>query len=106
MRQRGMHDSSDPAGLTRGGFRYFPVLAAKPHIPDYAPDSYAIRFIGYEEYVKQYRLNPIAPGATDVAEHAAGIAWKLQGADPLASTFVVLSLNLLDPVLEAIQVPQ
>jgi hypothetical protein len=43
---------------------------------------------------------------SDVAEHAAGIAWKLQGADPMASTFVVLSLNLLDPVLDAMQVPQ
>ena len=34
------------------------------------------------------------------------IAWKLQGADPLARVLVVLSLNLLDPVLDAMEKPQ
>ena len=38
--------------------------------------------------------------------HAAAMAWKLQGADPLASICVVLSLNMLDPLLDAMQVPQ
>src|SRR5579871_6893818 len=33
------------------------------------------------------------------------MAWKLQGADPLASVFVVVSLNLLDPVLDAMESP-
>src|SRR5262249_48893268 len=42
----------------------------------------------------------------EIATHAAGIAWKLQGADPLASVLVVVSLNLLDPVLDAMEHPQ
>src|SRR6266849_5047956 len=42
----------------------------------------------------------------DIAAHAGGMAWKLQGSDPLAHVFVVVSLNLLDPVLDAMEVPQ
>jgi hypothetical protein len=34
------------------------------------------------------------------------MAWKLQGADPLASVLAVVSLNLLDPLLDAMEVPQ
>jgi len=34
------------------------------------------------------------------------MAWKLQGSDPLARVLVVLSLNLLDPVLDAMETPQ
>ncbi len=42
----------------------------------------------------------------ELARHAAGIAWKLQGTDPLARVLVVVSLNLLDPVLDAMEEPQ
>jgi hypothetical protein len=42
----------------------------------------------------------------ELARHAAGIAWKLQGIDPLAEAMVVISLNLLDPVLDAMEEPQ
>ncbi len=42
----------------------------------------------------------------EIARHASGIAWKLQGADPLASVFFVVSLNLMDPVLDAMESPQ
>ena len=35
-----------------------------------------------------------------------GIAWKLQGADPAARVMVVISLNMLDPVLDAMEAPQ
>ena len=38
--------------------------------------------------------------------HAAGIAWKLQGTDPSSSVLVVVSLNLLDPLLDAMEEPQ
>jgi hypothetical protein len=34
------------------------------------------------------------------------MAWKLQGADPLASVLAVVSLNLLDPLLDAMELPQ
>ncbi len=83
-----------------------PDLAPKPHLQDYAPDPYSIHFIGYDKYVEQYRLNPPMLHGTGVSEHAAGIAWKLQGADPSANTFVVTSLNLVDAVLEAVEIPQ
>ncbi|MGH9629819.1 MAG: hypothetical protein ACRD7E_16000, partial [Bryobacteraceae bacterium] len=82
-----------------------PELSVKPHLPDNAPDPYSIRFIGYDKYVESYRLHPRERNR-NVEEHAAGIAWKLQGADPLASVFVVVSLNLLDAVLDAMQMPQ
>ena len=34
------------------------------------------------------------------------MAWKLQGADPEARVVVVVSLNLLDPLLDAMETPQ
>ena len=83
-----------------------PDLGAKPHLQDNAPDPYSIHFIGYKKYVEIYRLNPPAELDPDVIEYAAGIAWKLQGADPSVNTFVVISLNLLDPVMDAMQIPQ
>src|SRR5205807_6849857 len=46
------------------------------------------------------------PRSEDIARHAAGIAWKLQGANPEARVFVVVGLNLLDPVLDAMEIPQ
>ena len=46
------------------------------------------------------------PRSGKIAEHAAGIAWKLQGANPLGNVLVVVSLNLLDPVLDAMEQPQ
>ncbi len=82
-----------------------PDLSDRPHVPDRYPDPYAIRRIGFEKYVEAYRLWP-QPREAEVHEHAAGVAWKLQGADPLARIAVVLSLNLLDPVLDAMEEPQ
>ena len=34
------------------------------------------------------------------------MAWKLQGADPLGQTCVVVSLAMLDPLLDAMETPQ
>lgn len=82
-----------------------PNLADRPHLPDHYPDPYSIRSISVEKYVESYRLWPQAR-SEEVAAHAAGMAWKLQGADPLASLLVVVSLNLLDPLLDAMEVPQ
>jgi hypothetical protein len=82
-----------------------PDLTTKPHIADSAPDPYSIRYVGYDTYVEQYRLHP-RTRSSEAAAHAAGIAWKLQGADPLATVFVVLSLNMLEPVLDAMEHPQ
>jgi hypothetical protein len=82
-----------------------PEAAERPHVKDAYPDPYAIRHIGLDRYVGAYRLFPQAR-TEEIARHAAGIAWKLQGADPEASVFVVISLNLLDAVMEAMEAPQ
>jgi hypothetical protein len=82
-----------------------PDSGDRPHLPDLYPDPYAIHYIGVAKYIEAYRIHPQERNE-EIAAHAAGIAWKLQGVDPLAEVFVVLSLNLLDPVLDAMEVPQ
>ena len=77
-----------------------PDSGRRPHLKDAYPDPYSIRHIGLEKYVEAYRVYP-QPRSDEISAHAAGIAWKLQGADPLARVLVVVSLNLLDPVLDA-----
>jgi hypothetical protein len=77
----------------------------RPHFTGVYPDSYALCFTSIEKYVEAYRLFP-QPRSEQMERHAGGIAWKLQGADPMASVMVVLSLNLLDPVLDAMETPQ
>ena len=52
--------------------------------------------------MEAYRVYP-QERSDEIARHADGIAWKLQGADPLARVMVVVSLNLLDPVLDAME---
>ena len=82
-----------------------PDAGHRPHLKDAYPDPYAMRHIGLERYIEAYRVYP-QPRSEEIARHAAGIAWKLQGADPLANVLVVISLNLLDPVLDAMEEPQ
>jgi hypothetical protein len=82
-----------------------PDANERPHVEDRYPDTYALNTISTEQYVEAYRLHPQAR-SEEVERHADGIAWKLQGADPTATTLVVLSLNLLDPVLDAMERPQ
>src|SRR5207249_5391957 len=82
-----------------------PDSGERPHLKDAYPDPYSIRHIGLEKYVEAYRVYP-QPRSDEIAAHAAGIAWKLQGADPMARVFFVISLNLLDPVLDAMEEPQ
>jgi hypothetical protein len=82
-----------------------PDVGERPHLPDSYPDPYAISQIGIDPYVEAYRVYP-QERSDEIARHASGIAWKLQGADPLARVFFVISLNLLDPVLDAMQSPQ
>ena len=82
-----------------------PDAGDRPHLPDTYPDPYSIRYIGIEKYIEAYRIHPQERN-DEIAAHAAGMAWKLQGSDPLASVFVVVSLNLLDPLLDAMEAPQ
>jgi len=82
-----------------------PDVGDRPHLSDLYPDSYAVRRLGYSGYIESYRRNP-QPSSFELQRHAGGIAWKLQSCDPLADVMVVMSLNLLDPVLDAMQQPQ
>src|SRR5579871_2462903 len=82
-----------------------PDVTDRPHLPDVYPDPYSIHFVGMDKYVESYRVHP-QERSGEIAEHAAGLAWKLQGSDPLADVFVVVSLNLLDPLLDAMEAPQ
>jgi hypothetical protein len=82
-----------------------PEAGRRPHLKDTYPDPYAIGYIGVARYIEAYRVYPQSR-SPELSLHAQGIAWKLQGANPLATVFVVVSLNLLDPVLDAMEEPQ
>jgi hypothetical protein len=79
--------------------------APRPHVASSYPDPYAIRHIGWDRYVEAYRLRP-QPRTPAIEAHAAAMAWKLQGADPFAPVAVVVSLNMLNPLLDAMETPQ
>jgi hypothetical protein len=82
-----------------------PDAIDRPHLPDLYPDTYALRAIGYEAYVDAYRLHP-QPRNDELSEHANAIAYRLQGTDPTRPTHVIIGLNLLDAVLDAMERPQ
>jgi len=82
-----------------------PDTGERPHVEDFYPDPYAVRRVGYDKYVERYRLFPRPPSKTLYA-YAEGMAWKLQGANPEAPVLAVVSLNLLEPLLEAMERPQ
>src|SRR5207237_2454119 len=82
-----------------------PAVRATPHLPHLYPDTYSIPHIGLEKYIEAYRVYP-QERTEEVDAHASAMAWKLQGSDPLARVLVVVSLNLLDPLLYAMEVPQ
>jgi hypothetical protein len=82
-----------------------PDSAERPHLPDTYPDSYSVRRIGMDAYIEAYRVWP-QTRTDEVSAHAAAMAWKLQGADPSQRVVVVVSLNLLDPLLDAMETPQ
>ena len=82
-----------------------PDSTERPHLADTYPDTFALSSIPLESYVEAYRVYP-QPRTDETARFAEAIAWKLQGADPFARVMVVVSLNLLDPVLDAMEQPQ
>ncbi len=82
-----------------------PALQDRPHVAAQYPDPYAVRRIGLDKYTEAYRLQP-PPRDQELEAHGAGMAWRLQGADPFAETLIVVSFNLLDPLLDAMQIPQ
>ncbi len=82
-----------------------PSLGQRPHVADSYPDPYSIHAIGRRNYVEQWRLNRVDRSA-EMEKHAAGMAYRLQGTDPFATVLVVVSLNLLDALLDAMEKPQ
>jgi len=82
-----------------------PDSTGRPHISDTYPDTYALTSIPLDQYVEAYRVYP-QPRTPEIEQFAEGIAWKLQGSDPSANVLVVISLNVLDPVLDAMERPQ
>jgi len=82
-----------------------PDSIERPHLPDTYPDTYSIRRIGLEKYIEAYRVWP-QTRTEEVSAHASAMAWKLQGADPSAKVLVIVALNLLDPLLDAMESPQ
>ncbi len=69
------------------------------------PDTASIEYIGFGRFVDEYRVS--RSGSSHVNEESAkAMGWKLQGAFPFASVCVVVSLHSLDPLLDAMDVPQ
>jgi hypothetical protein len=95
------------SGLEVGATIVFvePDLGDRPHISDAYPDPYSLRRVPLARYIEAYRVFPQAR-TDEVNAHASGIAWKLQGTDPGQSVLAVVSLNMLDPVLDAMEAPQ
>lgn len=82
-----------------------PDTGERPHISDAYPDTYALRRVPLDRYIEAYRVFP-QRRTDEVRQRASAIAWKLQGTDPELSVLVVVSLNMLDPVLDAMEEPQ
>ncbi|MEQ1885301.1 MAG: hypothetical protein ABL967_09585 [Bryobacteraceae bacterium] len=82
-----------------------PDSLERPHLPDTYPDTYSITRIGVDKFIEAYRVYP-QMRTDEVTAHASAMAWKLQGADPLAEVIVVVALNMLDPLLDAMEAPQ
>lgn len=82
-----------------------PGLNTRPHVEDLYPDTHAVSRIGYAEYVSAYRFQR-HERRQELVVQAEGAAWKLQGLDPEARVLVVTSLNILDPLLDAMEQPQ
>lgn len=77
----------------------------RPHLQDAYPDSHALRNVSYQAYVDAYRVHP-GPRNDEIDAHAAAMAWKLQGSDPEKPVLAVISLNMLDALLDAMEIPQ
>jgi hypothetical protein len=82
-----------------------PDLSPKPHaFAEGWPDAYALHSMGYDAFVDHCRASSRRPYVDE--ETARAIAHRLQGADPLAHTAVVLSMTQIDIVLAALHQPQ
>ena len=65
-----------------------PSLGQRPHLPGGYPDPYVVNKLGIATYVEQYRFH-VTGRTPEIAQHAAGMAYKLQGTDPTDRKSVV-----------------
>src|SRR3954454_7549074 len=80
------------------------VRSGSPSLVTY-PDTASIEYIGFGRFVDEYRVSK--NGRSHLNEvNAKAMGWKLQGAFPFASVCVVVSLASLDPLLDAMEIPQ
>ncbi len=82
-----------------------PNWGDRPHVGDAYPDTYVVQMIGRERYINSYRLQESEP-TDDMLEYAAAMARKLQGTSPDREVAAVISLNVLDLILDAMEIPQ
>ena len=82
-----------------------PAMQDRPHVSDTYPEPFAVEIAGLGPYIDAYRVHP-QTRTPAITGHASAMAWKLQGVDPQASVTVVVSLNMLDPLLDAMELPQ
>jgi len=82
-----------------------PDISERPHLDDVYPDPYVVGRVGLTEYVEAYRSGSGEP-SPEARAPAEGLASRLQGCDPEAEILAVVSLNLLEPLLEAMERPQ
>ena len=82
-----------------------PPTHQRPHTEGHYPDTFSLGIIGAERYLEQYRIHA-RPRSEEGDWHARAMAWKLQGSDPQAAVCAVISLNALDSMLDAMEMPQ
>jgi len=82
-----------------------PNWGGRPHLGDAYPDTYAIQMIGRESYINSYRLQKNEP-TEEMIEYTEAMARKLQGLPLDHEVVAVVSLNVLDGLLDAMEVPQ
>ena len=82
-----------------------PDISVRPHVGELYPDPYAVTRLGLARYIDCYRVCRTTR-VGDWTVHAQGLASKLQGLDPSTPTWAVVSLNLFDPLLDAMEHPQ
>lgn len=77
-----------------------PDLLLRPHA-SVLPDPFAMRFLGYDAFAAKLLEKREESNAL-----GAGIAWKLQGVDPFAKVMAVISPDLVNAVMEAMEAPE
>ena len=82
-----------------------PDVIDRPHVPDNYPDPYSIRRIGLDKYVEAYRVLSAGPHRRDRRARR-GDGLETPGRRSGGPHLVVVSLNMLDALLDAMEQPQ